>query len=204
LRMYSHRIYGLDKRRLQLKLNGDVPGPSLLDQRQQLLAYAWQVCCPCYCLAGARKVAIKKCRGSVPTPPGSLDADYGNRASNACEERYRQKARLSSRLSVKPEPSSCQSRCRRHRVRCEARKAEEAPQRWPQGPRTIPKPILVGFGMVDGFGPPGKKGHLREIGAQGFPQSPNILQALSSGWVGRGKAEADDGRGCWPRAIRVR
>jgi len=31
-------------------------------------------------------------------------------------------------LSLKPEPSSCQSRRRRHRVRCEARKAEEAPR----------------------------------------------------------------------------
>jgi hypothetical protein len=57
--------------------------------------------------------------------------------------------------------------------------------------------------MVDGLGPPGKKGHLREIGAQGFPQSPNILQALSSGWVGRGKAEADDGRACWPWDITI-
>ena len=94
-----------------------------------LLTLSRQVCCPCYCLAGARKGAIEKYRGSVPTPPGSLDADYGNRASNACEEQYRRKARQSSRLSLKPEPSSCQSRRRRHRVRCEARKAEEAPRR---------------------------------------------------------------------------
>jgi hypothetical protein len=169
---------------------------------------------------------------------------YGNRASNACEEQYRLKARQSSRLSLKPEPSSCQSRRRRHHVRCEARKAEEAPRRncRPQNgelrrglPPLAPRPTEV-RGMIRPtripstltpgeaqtvlaarpthytqahhgelrYGrrtwPTGEKGHLREIGAQGFPQSPNIYRPLSSGWVGRGKAEADDGRAGWPWA----
>jgi hypothetical protein len=39
---------------------------------------------------------------------------------------YRQKARRSSRLSLAPEPASCQSKRRRHRGRSEAPKAEEA------------------------------------------------------------------------------
>ena len=150
---------------------------------------------------------------------------YGNRASNACEEQYKLKARQSSRLSLKPEPSSCQSRRRRHRVRCEARKAEEAPRRncrpqngelrrglpplapWPTEVKGMIRPTRIPSTLTPGeaqtalaarpthytqtlhgglrYGrrtwPTGEKGHLREIGAQGFPQSPNIYRPCHQG-----------------------
>jgi hypothetical protein len=57
---------------------------------------------PCYYLVGALKGTIKKCRDSDASRLTGV-RQYGKRTSSACGTQYRQKARLSSRPSLKPE-----------------------------------------------------------------------------------------------------